>query len=48
MIRHKVAISYFGNRCWMAKAITLVRTCVKWGMCEVLYRRVQRVCILLL
>jgi hypothetical protein len=36
------------NACWMAKAITLVRTCVKWGMCEVLYRRVQRVCILLL
>jgi hypothetical protein len=32
----------------MAKAITLVRTCVKWGMCEVQYRRVQRVCILLL
>jgi hypothetical protein len=30
------------KRCWMAKAITLVHTYEKWGVYEVLYRRVQK------
>jgi hypothetical protein len=33
---------YHLGPCWMAKAITLVRTYEKWGVYEVLYRRVQK------